>query len=186
LIFRTLQSSNRSEPPAHLTFDPIIVEDTEEVNRALEQGHMPPDSSFRRSEPGSPIHYQSKKPTTKLADVLLTFSPQRHRTAHNKLSRSNGLPSATSTSGGSQFERMARGLAREIEEEQRDAFAGRMPLNDIVNTGRARTSGGKTRVQLPDVTGLTSAIATPDRASANYRDPGTGAHEADGMSLVLV
>lgn len=79
------------------------------------------------------------------------------------------LPSSASASSkGSKFTRMAKGIAKEIQYEKGQLNTP-MPYSKSTNapvaTNHARTS---TKVQLPDVTGLTNAIESPAKTAAEY------------------
>lgn len=108
-------------------------------------------------------------------------------------------PTPPNEESASRFTRMARGLAREIEEQSRhDAHrrdrdremaqntvrrpsrGNRVPLRSVVSElqdnppPRPRSAGSRTphrsgRVYLPDVTGLTSAVASPAKLGLDYR-----------------
>ncbi|RDX49872.1 hypothetical protein OH76DRAFT_1403113 [Lentinus brumalis] len=78
-------------------FDPLVVDDTAELDRVLQSGHAPPgtvrsarssspSSSSDTNEPLSPPPQQDSRP--RLADALshMTFSPKRPRSAQGLLS----------------------------------------------------------------------------------------------------
>ncbi|EJF61064.1 hypothetical protein DICSQDRAFT_106734 [Dichomitus squalens LYAD-421 SS1] len=281
--FDANSTKSRQITASVVDFDPLIVDDTAELDRVLQSGHAPPgtirsarslssSSSSDLTEPISPQPQQESRP--RLADALshLTFSPKRPRSAQgfasprasNVIIRSSTpdrsaiarhLPASTprpqrrvnqslsyaqnsvSISQGhaepevqitpatpslrqshreqqqqqqqqdkekdesSKFTAMARGLAREIEEEadaamKRNARQAptaeatpraayrhstipmrkhqhhRSPLKEMVNERPERTSYTvtpfKKSVQLPDVTGLTSAIASPTKVDVEF------------------
>lgn len=71
----------------------------------------------------------------------------------------------------SQFTKAARGPTRNLVEEHQQH--DRNPFTDIANrveTGDAthRSAHSKSRVYLPDVTGLTSAVESPAKAGGGY------------------
>ncbi|KAJ7758561.1 hypothetical protein DFH07DRAFT_1060422 [Mycena maculata] len=143
----------------------------------------------------------SESPRPRLADALqrVSFSPKRprspqvphhpnHRTAQvppSPLTRAiddSNLPtprpnrrSATNVSPptpASQFTRAARGLARDLVEEQQQQLPERNPFTDIANrvetADATHRSTNKSRVYLPDVTGLTSAVESPAKPGGGY------------------
>lgn len=74
---------------------------------------------------------------------------------------------------GSKFERLARGIAGDLYRAKQEASRPRAPFSDIGNgqTPRSRRS----RVQLPDVTGITTAVESPMRGANSYYDPNASA-----------
>lgn len=119
-------------------------------------------------------------------------------------------PSLKERDQSSKFTNLARGLAREIEEEadavlrnneRQDATPkayhhstiaskpkGRSPLRGMASAKADRTlhpsTPFKSRVHLPDVTGLTSAIASPAKVDVEFYgyDPKeTTEHEGNGL-----
>ncbi|KAH9841344.1 uncharacterized protein C8Q71DRAFT_853748 [Rhodofomes roseus] len=87
-------------------FDPLVVEDTEELDRVLQSGHatLPvpslqssTTSSASASDPDSP-RPQSPSVRPKLSDALdaITFSPKRPRSAQSQLPRVSGRSSSFS------------------------------------------------------------------------------------------
>jgi hypothetical protein len=135
-------------------------------------------------------------------------------------SRRNIFPSSVSTqpevrlqpptpsSAGSQFTKIAKGLAREIEAEQSrwdiDVSSGngaenswrkaniskakpeRSPFGDIANQHTARRGSIKSprvKMHLPDVTGLTSAVESPAKPTLKHYmyqdDDGPGESEGE-------
>ncbi|KAG8907716.1 hypothetical protein FRB99_002512 [Tulasnella sp. 403] len=199
---------------SHPTFDPVIVDDTVELDRAVESGHLqfnnvPPipqsngrtlrnnnydddtvsqaetdSSSFRRSDPPTP----ATRP--KLSDALGRVTDDRF--LRKAPSPPPSQPSTHDASGqtastGSRFGKMAKGLAREIEDTRREeaawdeanARAQRHPFIDILNHPgdgtRIRrnpplrtTAANSSKLQLPDVTGLTAAADTPTKSRVLY------------------
>ena len=273
-----------------MDFDPLVVDDTAELDRVLQSGHAPPGAirSSRSSSPStgsdstaplSPPPQEDSRP--RLADALshMTFSPKRPRSAQglpsprmpsmslrtttpDRSALSRHLPSGTSpgpfpastpraqrydhslsyaqnsfsrgviqpevnilpatpsikrsVSGkdeSSKFTTMARGLAKEIEEEA-DAMLKRTsqqpPTEKTPKAYHHSTVHAKPRhqrsplkerrgdkperipmagtpfkktVHLPDVTGLTSAVASPARVDVEFYgyDP-KETTEAEGVS----
>ena len=132
----------------------------------------------------------------------------------------------TPSTAGSKFTKMARGLARDIEAEQRRVWGAairhgdedgdvlaqstvrerkakprgngkgeRNPFNDIANSLAAGAWERKglpkaSKVHLPDVTGLTSAVASPAKNGLDYYgyEGGEEPREAEGafLSFVLI
>ena len=89
--------SSCSQTASVVEYDPLIVDDTAELDRVLQSGHAPPGTirSARSSSPSSssdstgPVSPpQQQDPRPRLADALsnMTFSPKRPRNAQ-------GLPS---------------------------------------------------------------------------------------------
>ncbi|KZT64268.1 hypothetical protein DAEQUDRAFT_718247 [Daedalea quercina L-15889] len=96
----TIKSKGPISVSAH--FDPLVVEDTAEVDRILQSGHAtPPASSLQSSSsssasgPGSP-RPQSPAVRPKLSDALSSaaFSPKRPRSAQAQLPRIPGRSSS--------------------------------------------------------------------------------------------
>ncbi|KAI0350352.1 hypothetical protein OH77DRAFT_1489227 [Trametes cingulata] len=276
-------------------FDPLIVDDTAELDRVLQSGHAPPatirsarssassSSSSDTTEPLSPQPQYESRP--RLSDALshVGFSPKRPRSAQalpsprmaalamptrsptpdrTSLSRHlprssspHALPASTpriqrrtnqslsyaqpSFSAGplepevnvhpatpsvkerdqsSKFTNLARGLAREIEEEadavlrgdarqdatprayqhstiaskprrQRSPPREREMMNEKTERSVHPATPFKQRVHLPDVTGLTSAIASPAKVDVEFYgyDPKeTTDHEARLIATLSV
>ncbi|KAI0775518.1 hypothetical protein BD413DRAFT_470828 [Trametes elegans] len=263
-------------------FDPLVVDDTAELDRVLESGRAPPTTirsarsstiSSSSSDTTEPISPQPQyEPRPRLSDALshLTFSPKRPRSAQalpspritsltsqtrsstpdrtsfsrhlprsgspvtlpastpriqRRLNQSlsyaqpsfsqtppspefNVHPATPSMNQSSKFTNMARGIAREIEEEADAVMRNnvrpdstprpyhhstiaakpkrqRSPLREMMNEKPDRSlhpaTPFKQRVHLPDVTGLTSAIASPAKVDVEFYgyDPKeTTEHEA--------
>ncbi|KAH9891935.1 hypothetical protein C8Q73DRAFT_763436 [Cubamyces lactineus] len=291
--FDANSTKSRQITASVVDFDPLIVDDTAELDRVLQSGHAPPatirsarsstssSSSSDTTEPRSPQPQYESRP--RLSDALshIAFSPKRPRSAQalpspriaslsmpprsptpdrSSLSRHvprssspNALPASTpkfqrrmnqslsyaqpsfsqsplqpevnvqpatpslkERDQSSKFTNLARGLAREIEEEA-DAVlrdkgrqeatpkayhhstiaskpkGQRSPLRGAVNTKADRTlhpsTPFKSRVHLPDVTGLTSAIASPAKVDVEFYgyDPKeTTEHEARLIATLTV
>ncbi|KAJ7645512.1 hypothetical protein DFH06DRAFT_1050952 [Mycena polygramma] len=139
----------------------------------------------------------SPRPRLAEALQRVSFSPKRHRSPQPQhhpnhrhaqvppspltraIDNSNlptPRPSRRSTTGispptpASQFSKAARGLTRELAEGQQH---DRNPFSDIANRVEAgdatrRSAHSKSRVYLPDVTGLTSAVESPAKAGGEY------------------
>ncbi|KZW01501.1 hypothetical protein EXIGLDRAFT_829977 [Exidia glandulosa HHB12029] len=80
----------------------------------------------------------------------------------------------------SKFERLARGIASDLYRAKQDVLRpspqARAPFADLGNSqtprpARRTYTPGKHRVQLPDVTGITAAVASPMRGANSYYDP---------------
>lgn len=202
-----------------MSFDPLIVDDTSQLDRVLESGHTAITSSLaaRLRPTVESVTSDSESDTSmrsngrpKLSDALhrvATFSPKRPRTAAVQQPEVQVQP-PTPGSSDSRFTKMAKGLARDIEAEQRSMWGAalreaegevsvmaqstvrdrkkqpragaseRNPFKDIGNsaagTAKARNATPRTtKVHLPDVTGLTSAVASPAR-------PGVSRHGYEG------
>ncbi|KAJ7644256.1 hypothetical protein FB45DRAFT_1053047 [Roridomyces roridus] len=168
-----------------------------QLDRVLQSGHAPSSRSRSvriRSPHSSSTSSDSEAPRSRLADALqrVALSPKRPRspqTSHqpnhrhaqvppsplarsaatNKADDSNlptPRPSRRNTSAStpaSQFTRAARGLTRDLVEQQQ---AERNPFHDIANRDAGHPS--KSRMYLPDVTGLTSAVESPAKAGGAY------------------
>ncbi|KAH9849526.1 hypothetical protein C2E23DRAFT_737239 [Lenzites betulinus] len=289
--FDANSTKSRQITASAIDFDPLIVDDTAELDRVLQSGHAAPatirsarsstssSSSSGPTEPLSPQPQFDSRP--RLSDALshIAFSPKRPRSAQalpspriaslaipirsptpdrNSLSRHlprssspNALPASTpriqrrmnqslsyaqaSFSQGpmepevnlhpatpslrersSKFTNLARGLAREIEEEadaalrdhsqqegtpkayyratnttkpkrQKSSLHGR--TDDKSERTLHPTTPFKQRVHLPDVTGLTSAIASPAKVDVEfygYDSKATTEHEARILSTLSV
>ncbi|KAI0629912.1 hypothetical protein C8Q77DRAFT_1065021 [Trametes polyzona] len=271
-------------------FDPLVVDDTAELDRVLQSGHAPPatirsarssssSSSSDTTEPLSPQPQFESRP--RLSDALshIAFSPKRPRSAQgsprmaslampsrsptpdrSSLSRHlprssspNALPASTPKAQrrmnqsllyaqpsfsynapepevnvqpatpsvrerdqSSKFTNLARGIAREIEEEADAAFRnksqqdatprsyyhstvvskqkrGKSPFHERAKDRSERnlhpSTPFKGRVHLPDVTGLTSAIASPAKVDVEFYgyDPKeTTEHEARLIATLSV
>lgn len=93
---------------------------------------------------------------------------------------------------------MARGITKEIAESQADANRPRRASVDKQESAAApgkyntvparrnvaRADQSKSRLVLPDVTGLTMAVESPARLSKDYHSyKGVGSREAEGQSV---
>lgn len=272
------QQFHASIQASTIAFDPLVVDDTAELDRVLESGRAMTAASLaarlRSTAESSSGSDSDTSNRPKLSDALQrvsTFSPKRPRSApinqhqgagpstttyrrsHSSptqavnfdTSQENNIPTPrprskravarqpevhiqppTPSSIGSQFTKMARGLAKSIEEEQRNIWseaikggspqaqstvherrgksrAGpqpakeRSPFSDIANapgsgTGPAAVSAHDrkgapraAKVHLPDVTGLTSAVASPAKNGLSYYEyeAGDEPQAAEGMFL---
>ena len=68
----------------------------------------------------------------------------------------------TPSSAGSQFSKMARGLVKEIQQEEHQA------RKSSGSTGKYQAQTPRGKVHLPDVTGLTSAVESPAKTGMEY------------------
>jgi hypothetical protein len=222
-----------------VTFDPLVVDSTAELDRVLQSGYAPGFGSHP-SHVHSPLHSSSSSsasdsetPRPKITDALrrVSFSPKRprsaqsnhsdrHHVASSPLARLNPLPNPnagvlpniatprpgkrsnillshsptapnpevrlqppTPSTVGSRFTKMARGLAKEIEEEKyahnhAESSRPSASVRDKNPFDTRRLSSGKLpsrsqqtprgKVHLPDVTGLTSAVESPAKLGLEY------------------
>ncbi|KAF7314173.1 AAA family ATPase [Mycena kentingensis (nom. inval.)] len=150
------------------------------LDRVLQSGHSrsvrirSPASSATSSASGS----DSESPRPRLADALqrVSLSPKRprspqplhqpnHRHAHvppSPLTRPVDDATPRPQRRASQQPKPPRGpTAAEQKENERNPFA------EIVNSTKA-TNGSKSRVYLPDVTGLTNAVESPAKPGGGY------------------
>ncbi|KAF7346150.1 AAA family ATPase [Mycena sanguinolenta] len=109
--------------------------------------------------PHHPNHRHAQVPPSPLTRPM-DDTPRPNR-------RSTPAVSAPSPAA-SQFTKAAQGLARDLAEEQ-----DRNPFSDIANRiepgdATRRSAHSKSRVYLPDVTGLTSAVESPAKAGGGY------------------
>ncbi|KAJ7071857.1 hypothetical protein B0H15DRAFT_85369 [Mycena belliarum] len=142
----------------------------------------------------------SDSPRPRLADALqrVSFSPKRPRSPHaphhpnhrhaqvppSPLTRAiddsnfptprpqrRGTPAVSPPTPASQFTKAARGLTRDLAEEQQ--MYERNPFSDIANRVESsdatrRNAHNKSRVYLPDVTGLTNAVESPAKGGGGH------------------
>lgn len=138
------------------------------------------------SRVSSPPHGSMNMPTPRPSrSKILPSNP-----SHPEVNVQPPSPSVT----GSNFTRMARGITREIEAEKRQQVEGSRPMSAPPSSGernpfhevrnqkadvtarsilssssrRATKQNSKGKVTLPDVTGLTSAVESPAKFSADY------------------
>ncbi|CAK5269805.1 unnamed protein product [Mycena citricolor] len=159
------------------------------------------------SSASSSASSDSDSPRPRLADALqrVSFSPKRPRSpqtsshqpnhrhaqvppspltrnvseSHNATPRPQRRPAtvAPSPSPQSQFTKAARGITRDLIEEQ-DQMNERNPFSDRSHhnengqahhtTSQHRGTTHKSRIYLPDVTGLTNAVESPAKAGGKY------------------
>ncbi|CAK5284255.1 unnamed protein product [Mycena citricolor] len=159
------------------------------------------------SSASSSASSDSDSPRPRLADALqrVSFSPKRPRSpqtsshqpnhrhaqvppspltrnvseSHNATPRPQRRPAtvAPSPSPQSQFTKAARGITRDLVEEQ-DQMNERNPFSDRSHhkengqahhtTSQHRGTTHKSRIYLPDVTGLTNAVESPAKAGGKY------------------
>ncbi|OSD02411.1 hypothetical protein PYCCODRAFT_1410888 [Trametes coccinea BRFM310] len=291
--FDANSTKSRQITTSVVDYDPLIVDDTAELDRVLQSGHAPPatlrsarsstssSSSSDTTEPLSPQPQFESRP--RLSDALshIAFSPKRPRSAQalpspriaslnmptrsptpDRSSLSRHLPRSSSPNAlqastprfqrrtnqslsyaqpsfsqsppqpevnvhpatpsvrerdqSSKFTNLARGIAREIEEEADAVWRDntrqeatprgyhhstvatkpkgqREPLREMWNEKPDKSlhpgTPFKQRVHLPDVTGLTSAIASPARVDVEFYgyDPKeTTEHEARLIATLTV
>ncbi|TEB30524.1 hypothetical protein FA13DRAFT_1733395 [Coprinellus micaceus] len=160
-----------------------------------------------RTVPMSPGHNAQTSPLAKRSTLsrsssmdIATPRPARRAPIHNptphpELRVQPATPSTnTTTSSTSKFTRMARGITKEIAESQADANRPRRASVDKQESAAApgkhntvpsrrniaRADQSKSRLVLPDVTGLTMAVESPARLSKDYHSyKGVGSREAE-------
>ena len=219
-----------------MTFDPLVVDTTAELDRILQSGYaVPPNpmrihsplqsSSSSSSDSGHANNHTITRP--KLSDSLrknVTFSPKRprntqsnpsevrrqipissplsssrHKPKDNERGAGHGAPHTTNmpmpkpkkranifpslpsspgpssaggpqlrlhpptpSSAGSQFSKMARGLVKEIRQEEDQVRKSSGPAS------KYQAQSPRAKVHLPDVTGLTSAVESPAKTGIEY------------------
>lgn len=176
-------------------------------NRSDSRNHHPAPSPLAHTSPlpqSNANTSYSNAPTprpAKRTNIFPTYtaSPQQHQPQVR-------LQPPTPTSTSSKFSRMARGLAREIEEEQQEhaeqsrpasAPAGdrnpfdtsstslRHPTPRRASAMKQQTPRGK--VYLPDVTGLTSAVESPAKLGSEYYPyRADGPRESEGAYIIFL
>ncbi|KAJ7069924.1 hypothetical protein C8F01DRAFT_537008 [Mycena amicta] len=135
------------------------------LDRVLQSGHS---RSVRIRSPHSSATSESDSPRPRLADALqrVSLSPKRPRSPqplHQPNHRHAPVPPSplirpmddATPRPQRRFTKPARGVTRDLAEEQQKE---RNPFADIVNRDAPQS---KSRVYLPDVTGLTSAVESP-------------------------
>lgn len=124
--------------------------------------------SPRRSRSPRVIHPASPFAQANRHHVATPHPAQRHPQPpkpNPKVVPNPPPPSSVSASSkGSKFTRMAKGIAKEIQYEKGQLNTP-MPYSKSTNVPVATNP---TKVQLPDVTGLTNAIESPAKAAAEY------------------
>lgn len=146
-------------------------------------------------------------PRTRKATVAFdtTASPiRRHVSQPAAIQPQVNVQPPTPSTSGSRFTKMARGLVRDVrhaQEQWQEEDAGvpaagfRSVVKDGPNRNVADTTGGlnhesraakksnRSRLHLPDVTGLTNAVISPAKANLErYGVRPTGSKEAEGNS----
>ncbi|KAK7048224.1 AAA family ATPase [Favolaschia claudopus] len=126
---------------------------------ALQRVSFSPKRPRSPQAPHHPNHRHAQVPPSPLTRTI-DDTPRPHR---------RSTPAAAPPTPASQFADAARSLARDIAEEQHH---DRNPFTDIANRvevdATRRSSHSKSRVYLPDVTGLTNAVESPAKAGGGY------------------
>ncbi|KAG6372822.1 hypothetical protein JVT61DRAFT_7229 [Boletus reticuloceps] len=165
--------------------------------------HAMPESSLRHADPN--VLRRNMTPRARKATVAFdtTATPiRRHVSQHVVVQPSVNVQQATPSTSGSRFTKMARGLAREVRQAQEEedaailAAAHRSVAKDalIRNTadtlghlghdGSASKKSNRSRVHLPDVTGLTNAVISPAKANLErYSVRGPGSREVEARLI---
>ncbi|KAJ7043943.1 hypothetical protein C8F04DRAFT_1361591 [Mycena alexandri] len=142
---------------------------------ALQRVSFSPKRPRSPHAPHHPNHRHAQVPPSPLTRAIddsnaPTPRPPR-RSATPAAAAAHSPPTPASQS---QFTRAARGLTRDLVEEQQQQQQphDRNPFTDIANRvvegGDATRRSSKSRVYLPDVTGLTSAVESPAKAGGGY------------------
>ncbi|KAF7365369.1 AAA family ATPase [Mycena venus] len=176
--------------PSRSRYEPAFgsLHSPDRLDRVLQSGHAPPPSRSR----SPPVRASPTRSNASLSPPKRPRSPHaphhpNHRHAQvppSPLTRAiedsnlptprpnrRSTPAVSPPTPASQFTKAARGLTRDLVEEQQQQ--DRNPFTDIANrveTGDAtrRSAHSKSRVYLPDVTGLTSAVESPAKAGGGY------------------
>ncbi|KAJ7175702.1 hypothetical protein C8R46DRAFT_1174491 [Mycena filopes] len=134
---------------------------------ALQRVSFSPKRPRSPHAPHHPNHRHAQvppSPLTRAIDDSNIPTPRPHRRSATPAAVSPPTPA-------SQFTRAARGLTRDLVEEQQHLH-DRNPFTDIANRvvegADATRRSNKSRVYLPDVTGLTSAVESPAKAGGGY------------------
>ncbi|KAJ6508969.1 hypothetical protein C8R45DRAFT_1060210 [Mycena sanguinolenta] len=131
---------------------------------ALQRVSFSPKRPRSPRAPHHPNHRHAQvppSPLTRAADDSNLPTPRPNR---------RSAPTVSAPSPASQFTRAAQDLGRDLAEEQQQ---DRNPFGDIGNRiepgdATRRSGHSKSRVYLPDVTGLTSAVESPAKAGGGY------------------
>ncbi|KAJ7707141.1 hypothetical protein B0H16DRAFT_1393382 [Mycena metata] len=139
---------------------------------ALQRVSFSPKRPRSPHAPHHPNHRHAQVPPSPLTRAIDDSNAPTPRPPRRSATPA-AAPTPTSQSH-SQFTRAARGLTRDLVEEQQQEQQphDRNPFTDIANRvvdgGDATRRSSKSRVYLPDVTGLTSAVESPAKAGGGY------------------
>lgn len=184
------------------TGDPIIVEDTAELDRALESGRVAfepaahaeryqsdpgnetssdPEGGMGDSESSSSFSFQPKsraeshspqmrassaagKLTDALPDVNVNLGPKRSRSAQDHYKTDYH----SAAHADERDRRAAAALSRSNPQKQQQQRAPPSSYARPSSQQQQRAESGVVAARLPDMTGLTTAVETPAKASRRY------------------
>lgn len=181
-----MSSFRRSDPPT----PPARPKLADALGRVADDPRDSPFSPRKQALASSP----AQSPRQRLAAVATTKRPQRQHASppvHRQppVQAQEQLSDRSKSEGSSKFTKLARGLKPEIEKGRRDELAWaqsrqRNPFLDEAEplqeerqaepTPRSKRfqqprAGPSSKVHLPDVTGLTSAVDTPVKIRMSYK-----------------
>ncbi|KAF8133420.1 hypothetical protein EV363DRAFT_1259120 [Boletus edulis] len=153
--------------------------------------HAMPESSLRHADPN--VLRRNMTPRARKATVAFdtTATPIRRHVSQHVVQPSVNVQQATPSTSGSRFTKMARGLAREVRQAQEEEDAAILAAahrsvakDDLGHDGYASKKSNRSRVHLPDVTGLTNAVISPAKANLErYSVRGPGSREVEARLI---
>ncbi|KAI0004640.1 hypothetical protein BJV74DRAFT_389821 [Russula compacta] len=193
-----------SDALSHLTFSPKRPRSPALRPRSASSGHIhgptPGAISMSNQQHLPQLHQETARPSVRVSQVDAregepTPRPRKVHMRTQPINSDNVLRPPTPSTGNSNFTRLAKGLAREIEAEQSrwhtslEVEGTRVGTKESGLTQSARETGAisgnthvgssnvkRKQVQLPDVTGLTAAVESPAKGQL-YQPYGDTAKE---------
>ena len=148
------------------------------------QQHGMPESTHRSIDVNAARRNATPRPRKATVSFDTNATPIRRQVAQPALIQPhvNVQPPTPSTSG-SRFTKMARGLTRDVRDaqEQSNQDHAPVPTTDLNHESRASKKLNRSRLHLPDVTGLTNAVISPAKGNPErYSVRGPPSKEVEG------